>query len=138
MTTIDASSKISASTADDELWGLRAVLAKTGLSRSTVYAYVAIGLFPKQRRPGLRRVAWLASEVREWIAKRPQWLRQLVLSGQRSSLRTVCFLKRGAPLGGLSSAFPYCAQTKHVPAICRWWVNWWVKILDPRKTQLNQ
>jgi prophage regulatory protein len=57
---------------DDELWGLRAVLAKTGLSRSTLYAYVAIGLFPKQRRLGVRRVAWLASEVRTWIATRPQ------------------------------------------------------------------
>jgi prophage regulatory protein len=72
MTTIDASSNISASSADDELWGLKAVLAKTGLSRSTLYAYVAIGLFPKQRRLGLRRVAWLASEVRDWIATRPK------------------------------------------------------------------
>ena len=57
---------------DDEMWGLKAVVAKTGLSRSTLYAYVAIGLFPKQRRLGVRRVAWLASEVRAWIASRPQ------------------------------------------------------------------
>ncbi|MEQ1696055.1 MAG: AlpA family phage regulatory protein [Hyphomicrobiaceae bacterium] len=72
MTTGDVSADGSPSGTDDELWGLRAVLAKTGLSRSTVYAYVAIGLFPKQRRLGVRRVAWLASEVRTWIATRPQ------------------------------------------------------------------
>lgn len=57
---------------NDELWGLKTVVAKSGLSRSTLYAYVAIGLFPKQRRLGVRRVAWLASDVRAWIASRPQ------------------------------------------------------------------
>ena len=57
---------------DDEMWGLKTVVAKTGLSRSTLYAYVSIGLFPRQRRLGRRRVAWLASEVRAWIASRPQ------------------------------------------------------------------
>jgi prophage regulatory protein len=68
----DVRSENPISRADDELWGLKAVVAKTGLSRSTLYAYVAIGLFPKQRRLGVRRVAWLASEVRAWIASRPQ------------------------------------------------------------------
>ena len=46
---------------DEELWSLKIVLGKTGLSRSTLYAYVADGAFPMQRR---LRVAWLASEVR--------------------------------------------------------------------------
>jgi predicted DNA-binding transcriptional regulator AlpA len=41
----------------EELWSLRIVLARTGLSRSTLYAYVAQGLFPKQRHLGPRRVA---------------------------------------------------------------------------------
>lgn len=57
---------------DDELWGLKTVVARTGLSRSTLYAYISSGLFPKQRRLGVRRVAWLASEIRAWIASRPQ------------------------------------------------------------------
>ena len=68
----DTNTNGSATSTENELWGLRAVLAKTGLSRSTIYTYVAIGLFPKQRRLGVRRVAWLASEVRDWIATRPQ------------------------------------------------------------------
>ena len=57
--------------ADDELWSLKTVVAKTGLSRSSIYSYVELGLFPRQRRLGPRRVGWLASEVRAWIASRP-------------------------------------------------------------------
>lgn len=57
--------------AHEELWSLKVVIAKTGLSRSTLYAYMAVGAFPTQRRLGKRRVAWFASEVRNWIASRP-------------------------------------------------------------------
>lgn len=56
---------------DEELWSLKVVLAKTGLSRSTLYAYIANRAFPTQRRLGPRRVAWLASEVKAWITSRP-------------------------------------------------------------------
>ena len=56
---------------DEALWNLKTVIARTGLSRSTLYAYVAQDLFPKQRHLGPRRVAWLASEVLAWIATRP-------------------------------------------------------------------
>jgi prophage regulatory protein len=56
----------------DEFWGLKIVQEKTGLSRSTIYSYVAIGYFPRQRQLGPRRIAWLASEVTAWIATRPK------------------------------------------------------------------
>lgn len=56
---------------DEELWSLKVVLSKTGLSRSTLYTYIAAGIFPRQRRLGKRRVAWFASEVKAWIASRP-------------------------------------------------------------------
>ena len=58
--------------AGDELWSLKVIQMKTGLSRSTIYAYMAAGAFPKQRRLGPRRVAWLASEVMVWISSRPK------------------------------------------------------------------
>lgn len=45
---------------EDELWSIKAIIARTGLSRSTVYDYIAQGLFPRQRRLGPRRVGWLA------------------------------------------------------------------------------
>lgn len=62
----------SAPQSDDELWSLKVVVKKTGLSRSTIYAYVAHGAFPRQRRLGPRRIAWLASEVQAWMAGRPR------------------------------------------------------------------
>jgi prophage regulatory protein len=61
---------------DEELWSLKIVRAKTGLSRSTIYAYIADGTFPAQRRLGLRRVAWLSTEIKAWIASRPRQLAQ--------------------------------------------------------------
>jgi prophage regulatory protein len=56
---------------DDELWGVRTIMAKTGLARSTLYKYVSQGHFPRQRRLGPGRVGWLAFEVNKWIASRP-------------------------------------------------------------------
>ncbi|NJO32853.1 MAG: AlpA family phage regulatory protein [Rhodospirillales bacterium] len=55
---------------DDELWNVRTITAKTGLARSTIYAYIKQGLFPRQGRLGPGRVGWRASEVRRWIASR--------------------------------------------------------------------
>lgn len=60
-----------ATASDEELWSVRAIVAKTGLARSTLYKYVQHGHFPRQRRLGPRRVSWLASEVRSWMASRP-------------------------------------------------------------------
>lgn len=57
---------------DQALWGIKTVAERTGLSRATVYRYTARGLIPPQRRVGPGRVAWLASEVIEWIESRPK------------------------------------------------------------------
>ena len=59
--------------ADDEFWNLEAVTAKTGLSRSTLYAPSCL------RRSACFQSSisvcgvwhWLASEIRAWIASRP-------------------------------------------------------------------
>ena len=56
---------------DPELWNLKTVIARTGLSRSTLYVYIERGLFPRQRVLGPRRVGWLAAEVCHWIVTRP-------------------------------------------------------------------
>jgi prophage regulatory protein len=52
-------------------WDLRTVAQKTGLSRATVYRYMARGEFPQRRKVGPGRVAWLASEVMAWSLSRP-------------------------------------------------------------------
>jgi prophage regulatory protein len=52
-------------------WDLRTVTQKTGLSRATIYRYMARGAFPPRRKVGPGRVAWLASEVISWSLSRP-------------------------------------------------------------------
>ena len=57
---------------DEELWSVKIVRSKTGLSRASIYKYINTGLFPRQRRIGPGRVAWRASDVRAWIESRPE------------------------------------------------------------------
>ncbi len=49
------------------LMRLKEVMAVTGLSRSSIYAYVSRDTFPAQVQLGPRCVAWRASDVQEWI-----------------------------------------------------------------------
>jgi prophage regulatory protein len=48
------------------------VLARVGLSRSTVYQRMADGLFPVPVSLGERAVAWKSSEIDKWIKKRTE------------------------------------------------------------------
>ena len=57
-------------------WDLRTVTQKTGLSRATIYRYMARGTFPQRRKVGPGRVAWLAPEVIAWSFSRPIVVRQ--------------------------------------------------------------
>ncbi len=43
------------------------VIARTGLSRSTIYNLIQKGEFPSQINLGPRAVGWVASEVVDWI-----------------------------------------------------------------------
>lgn len=54
----------------DSLLRLDQVRARTGLSRSSVYAKVANGDFPKPVAIGSRAVAWVESEISAWIQAR--------------------------------------------------------------------
>lgn len=56
----------------DELWSIKTVVQKTGLSRASIYRYVARNLFPPRRRIGPGRIAWLSSEVLTWMQSRPR------------------------------------------------------------------
>jgi len=46
------------------------VLARTGLSRSTIYVRLDQGRFPRPVSLGARAVGWIESEVDEWIRER--------------------------------------------------------------------
>lgn len=42
----------------------------TGLGRSTIYNYITDETFPKPVSLGARAVAWVESEVQDWILER--------------------------------------------------------------------
>ena len=46
------------------------VLARTGLSRSTIYVRLDQGRFPRPVSLGGRAVGWIESEVDEWMRER--------------------------------------------------------------------
>lgn len=48
----------------------REVEARTGLSRSTIYAQMSEGTFPKPIRLGKRAVGWTDAAIEEWLAGR--------------------------------------------------------------------
>lgn len=53
---------------DERIIRLKTVLARTGLSRSTLYRMIASGTFPRQQRIGVQATGWYQSEVEQWIA----------------------------------------------------------------------
>lgn len=46
------------------------VIAKTGRSRSTLYADIEAGKFPKPVKLGARAIGFVADEIDDWIAAR--------------------------------------------------------------------
>lgn len=52
----------------DRIIRLKTVLARTGLSRSTLYRKIAEGTFPAQIRISVHGAGWRESSVNLWIA----------------------------------------------------------------------
>lgn len=50
-----------------KLMKLQKVIECTGLARSTIYKFMEEGRFPKQVVLGGRSVAWVESEISDWI-----------------------------------------------------------------------
>lgn len=49
---------------------LHDVLLITGASRSSIYLWVSLGIFPQQVRLGVRAMGWRKSDVLRWLAER--------------------------------------------------------------------
>ena len=52
----------------DRIHQLRAVLQRTGLSRSTLYRKISDGTFPRQIRIAVRCAGWRESAVDAWLS----------------------------------------------------------------------
>ena len=48
------------------------VMGRTGMGRTSIYAWIAQGTFPRQISLGHRATGWLESEIDEWIDQRIQ------------------------------------------------------------------
>ncbi|MES2983731.1 MAG: AlpA family transcriptional regulator [Pseudomonadota bacterium] len=51
---------------------LPSVMEATGLSRSSIYAFIQKGLFPESVKIGERAVGWKSDEVTAWIEQRAE------------------------------------------------------------------
>jgi prophage regulatory protein len=52
-----------------KLLRLPQVKATTGLSKSSIYARISEGTFPKQISLGQRLVVWVESDIQNWISE---------------------------------------------------------------------
>ncbi|WP_256753464.1 AlpA family transcriptional regulator [Mesorhizobium sp. Mes31] len=57
----------------DRIIRLKTVLARTGLSRSTMYRKIAEGTFPAQIKISINGAGWRESDVHRWIADPIAW-----------------------------------------------------------------
>ncbi len=51
---------------------LKTVMDKTGMAKSTIYKYMEAGEFPENVKLTTRSVAWVESEIDEWIMEKMQ------------------------------------------------------------------
>ncbi|PIT05469.1 DNA-binding protein [Bradyrhizobium nitroreducens] len=52
---------------------LKTVLARTGLSRSTIYRKIAEGTFPAQLKISTNGAGWRESDINRWVAHPVEW-----------------------------------------------------------------
>ena len=57
----------------DRIVRMKTVLARTGLSRSTIYRKIAEGTFPAQLRISIHGAGWHESDINRWIADPVGW-----------------------------------------------------------------
>jgi len=55
-------------TNSDRIIRLKTVLARTGLSRTTLYRKMGEGTFPRQVKISVHRAGWRESAINRWIA----------------------------------------------------------------------
>lgn len=59
--------------APDRIVRLKTLLARTGLSRSTIYRKIAEGTFPAQLKISTNGAGWRESDIDRWVADPVRW-----------------------------------------------------------------
>ena len=61
----------------DRIVRLKTVLARTGMSRSTIYRKIKEGTFPPQIRISANGAGWKESDINRWVANPAGWRQRL-------------------------------------------------------------
>lgn len=59
--------------APDRIVRMKTVLARTGLSRSTIYRKIAEGTFPPRIKISVNGAGWRESDINSWVADPTSW-----------------------------------------------------------------
>ena len=59
--------------ASDRIIRMKTVLARTGLSRSTIYRKIAEGTFPPRIKISINGAGWRESDINRWVANPAAW-----------------------------------------------------------------
>jgi prophage regulatory protein len=57
----------------DRIVRMKTVLARTGLSRSTIYRKIAEGTFPPRINISINGAGWRESDINRWVANPVAW-----------------------------------------------------------------
>ncbi len=72
----------------DRIIRLKTVLARAGLSRSTIYRKIAEGTFPAQVRISVNGAGWRESDIDRWIADPTGWRPPMTTTDRMDASRT--------------------------------------------------
>ena len=61
----------------DRIIRLKTVLARTGLSRSTIYRKIAEGTFPAQIKISINGAGWRESDINRWVGNPAAWRKEV-------------------------------------------------------------
>ena len=59
--------------APDRIVRMKTVLARTGLSKSTIYRKIAEGTFPPRIRISINGAGWKESDINRWVENPVAW-----------------------------------------------------------------
>jgi prophage regulatory protein len=72
----------------DRIVRMKTVLARTGLSRSTIYRKIAEGTFPPRIKISINGAGWKESDIDRWIADPAGWRPPMTTTDRMDSRRT--------------------------------------------------
>jgi prophage regulatory protein len=74
--------------APDRIVRMKTVLARTGLSRSTIYRKIAEGTFPPGFKISVNGAGWKESDIDRWIANPAGWRPPMTTTDRVDACRT--------------------------------------------------